>query len=222
MNSRNDLLSFITADPRLARLHTGMRERVAGDPGHDLGHLERVALLTVRIAGSTVNAAECIAAALLHDIVNLPKDSPDRSKASEQSAALALTWLEGFQPEAVERIRTAIRDHSYSRGVVPATPLGRALQDADRLEALGAIGVMRCISCGTRMGAAFFHPGDPWSRGRELDDRAWSVDHFFMKLLDLEKTMCTDTGRREAQRRTEFLRGFLRQLGDELGEPPPS
>jgi uncharacterized protein len=71
------------------------------------------------------------------------------------------------------------------------------------------------------MGARYFHPEDPWGCNRELDDRRYTVDHFFCKLLTLPATMNTEAGRREAERRVEFMRTFLRQLGDELGEPPP-
>lgn len=192
------------------------------DPGHDLGHLERVALWTARLGGAGVDRDEAVAAGLLHDLINIPKDSPDRAKASERSAAAARELLDGFAPDEVARICEAIRDHSFSRGARPSAPLARALQDADRLEALGAIGVMRCISCGARMGASYFHPDDPWARSRPLDDRAYSIDHFFAKLLTLEGTMLTVAGREEAGRRTEFLRTFLAQLAEELGEATSS
>jgi uncharacterized protein len=194
-----------------------VRARAGDDPGHDLGHLLRVAKWTIRL-GEGIDPREAAAAGLLHDIVNVPKDSPERPKASERCAAEARGILarHGFAPDAVERICEAIRDHSYSRGAVPSSPLGRALQDADRLEALGAIGVMRTVSCGTRMGSSYFHPEDPFAERRAPDDRRWMIDHFFVKLLRLADTMTTDAGRREAERRTAFLRAFLRQLGEEL------
>ncbi len=208
-------------ESRLPGFRTEVCARIGDDPGHDLGHLLRVALWTVRLGGDAVDSAEAVAAGLLHDIVNVPKDSPERSKASERCAEESRGILAryGFAPDAVERICEAIRDHSYTRGAAPSTPIGRALQDADRLEAIGAIGVMRAVSCGTRMGSAFFHPDDPWACDRALDDRSWVVDHFFQKLLRLADTMTTEAGKREAARRTEFLRDFLRQLGDELGVP---
>ena len=166
---------------------------------------------------------EAVAAALLHDAVNPPKDSPKRARASERSAALARERLHalGFAPESVTRIADAIRDHSFSRGAVPATPLGCALQDADRLEALGAIGLLRCISTGVRMGGAWFEADDPWAEIRPLDDTRYSVDHFFTKLLKLPATMRTVAGRAEAERRAAFLRDFLSRLGEELGRPAP-
>src|SRR5690606_10037607 len=113
----------------------------------------------------------------------------------------------------------AIRDHSYSRGAVPTSPLGRALQDADRLEALGVLGVFRTISTGTRMGGAYFDADDPWALERPLDDRAYAVDHFTTKLFRLPATMGTPKGREEAERRVARMRAMLEDLGEELGRP---
>ncbi len=237
----------IAADPALAVLLDESRARdaaaAAPDPTHDTAHALRVAHWTLRLGGGEVrggevgggevggdeaggdkvDAREAIAAALLHDAVNPPKDSPERALASARSADLARERLAllGFAPAAIERVADAIRDHSFSRGAVPATPLGRALQDADRLEALGAIGLLRCISTGVRMGGAWFHAHDPWAEARPLDDASYSIDHFFTKLLTLPATMRTEAGRAEAERRVVFLREFLAHLGGELGRPAP-
>jgi uncharacterized protein len=222
------LLARIAADPALAGLLAEARSRDAAqpapDPTHDTAHALRVARWTLRLGGDAVVAREAIAAALLHDAVNLPKDSPQRATASERSAAHARERLAalGFEPAAAERIADAVRDHSFSRGAVPTTTLGRALQDADRLEALGAIGLLRCVSTGVRMGGAWFDGEDPWASARPLDDIRFSVDHFFTKLLRLPGTMRTEAGGEEAERRAAFLRAFLAQLGHELDEPAPS
>jgi uncharacterized protein len=216
------LRRLIDADPGLRALRDHAARELDDDPGHDLAHCLRVALWTIRL-GDGIDPRRAVAAALLHDVVNVPKDSPERSRASELSAAVARELLprHGFDADAVEDVALAIRDHSYSRGAVPERPLGRALQDADRLEALGALGVFRTIACGTRMNASFVHPDDPWARDRPLDDRRFSVDHFFTKLLRLAATMQTAAGRREAERRIAFLTGFLTELGQELRVPYP-
>ncbi len=222
--SRDELLGRINADPLLAGLLGEVRGRTTGDGAHDVGHLLRVAAWTLTLAEPSVSSTEVIVAALLHDLVNLPKDSPQRSEASALSAAEARLLLadRDVNPEAVERIAQAITDHSFSRGAVPRSDLGRALQDADRLEALGAIGVFRCAATGAVMGTDFFDGDDPWAKHRELDDRRHSVDHFFAKLLRLPETMTTEAGRREAQRRAAFMVAFLRQLGEEIGAAPPA
>ena len=219
----NEALEWIHEDG-LDELLAEVRGELDDDPGHDLSHCLRVALWTVRLGGAAVSRREALAAALLHDVVNLPKDSPDRAKASELSAGVARELLprHGFDADAIERVAAAVRDHSYSRGATPTEPLGRALQDADRLEALGALGIFRTATCGARMGARYFDPDDPWARHRELDDLRYTVDHFFQKLLGLAHTMTTEAGRAEARRRIDFMRAFLDQLGREIGEPPAS
>jgi uncharacterized protein len=217
----------MAADPALAPLLADALTRDAAapapDPTHDTAHAMRVALWTLRLGGVDVDAREAVAAALLHDAVNPPKDSPERATASERSAALARERLPalGFTPQAVDRVAAAIRDHSFTRGAIPDSPLGRALQDADRLEALGAIGLLRCVSTGVRMGGAWFHTADPFARARPLDDARYSVDHFYAKLLRLPATMRTEAGRAEAERRAAFLRAFLDQLAAELGTSAP-
>lgn len=212
----DSLRAFIAGDPLLQRAEASPDDL---DPGHDVAHAHRVAVWTLRLAPDEP-ARACIAAALLHDAVNVPKDSPERSSASTLSAELARTILEPhLDPAIVDRIADAIRDHSYSRGARPTTALGRALQDADRLEALGALGLCRTLSCGARMGAQYFDPHDPWAADRELQDTKYTVDHFFTKLLKLPATMCTEAGRAEAERRVAFMRAFLDQLSLELGVP---
>ncbi len=217
-----ELMDRIGADSGLSAALAALASHQGSDPSHDIGHCLRVAWWTLRLGGADVDAREALAAALLHDIVNLPKDSPERSQASRLSAEMARRVLAGagFSADALDRIARAIEDHSYSRGVLPRGPLGCALQDADRLEALGALGILRAASCGVRLGAQYYEVRDPWATARSLDDRRFTLDHFFVKLLRLEATMCTDAGRREAHRRTVFMRAFLAQLGDEIGETP--
>ena len=223
MSARADALALIAKSEALEALAAHVRGSLDDDPGHDYEHCLRVAGWAIRCGGAEVDPVECVAAALLHDAVNVPKDSPRRANASELSAARARDVLPGFgfEPDAVTRLAEAIEDHSYSRGATPRSALGDAVQDADRLEALGALGLCRTISTGTRMGARYFHAADPFGETRELDDRAYSVDHFFTKLLRLPSTLRTDAGRAEAKRRALFLRAFLEQLADELGQSPP-
>lgn len=216
------LREVIQADPALARLAETVAGRMAADPAHDLGHAARVALWTLRLA-PRCGTREVIAAALLHDAVNPPKDSPERKRASELSANLAreLMSAAGFQAHTIDRVSEAIRTHSFSRGEAPTSELGCALQDADRLEALGALGICRTLSTGARLNARYFDETDPWASQRELDDNRFTVDHFFTKLLGLEATMQTEAGRAEARLRTRFMRAFLSQLGAEIGAPAP-
>ena len=221
--TRAELLAWAEGDKTLSSILEAARKAEHGDAAHDLSHLLRVALFTMRFAGEEADPRECVAAALLHDHVNVPKNHPDRAKASELSATAAGPILEqaGFSAEAVARIQAAIRDHSFSRGAVPNETLGKALQDADRLEALGAIGLMRVFSTGARMGTSYFHAEDPWAKHRPLDDSRYSIDHFFTKLLKLPATFLTPGGRAEALKRVRRLEAFLDDTADEIGEPRP-
>lgn len=230
MESIESLKQHIQADPDLRSLKAWVEDQLQnqGSAGHDLAHFLRVTLWTLKISSAefesdAVDAREAIAAALLHDIVNVPKNSPLRKEASRLCAEKAESILpsHGFSSQAIARICEAIRCHSFSRGEVPKTPLAKALQDADRLEALGSIGIMRCISVGTQMKTDFFHSADPWAKQRSLDDARFSIDHFFVKLLKLPETMTTRAGRTEALQRAETMKAFLKKLGEELGEPAP-
>lgn len=221
--TRRELLALIHADPLLARVLDHVRRLDTGDAAHDVEHVLRVASSTVRLGGGRVDPREAVLAALLHDVVNLPKDHPERALASKHSmlAARKLLASEQLDAEVVERVAAAIEDHSYSHGAKPRSALGEALQDADRLEALGALGILRTVSTGARLGARYFHPDDPWGAERPLDDKRYSIDHFFAKLLALPATLCTPAGRREAEKRTELMWSFLEALGEELDNPLP-
>jgi len=215
------LIRFIDQDEDLRRLKHYAEEALSLDPGHDYAHALRVAYWGLRIGKDEVDRRQIVAAALLHDIVNPPKNSQMRSQASRLSAQEARKRLPeyGFAPAEVDQIAEAIRDHSYSRGATPAHRLGRVLQDADRLEALGAVGIMRCVSTGVQMGGQLFDAFDPWGEIRPLDDKSFAVDHFFTKLFKLTNTMQTEAGRAEAARRVRVMEDFLRALGDEIGDP---
>lgn len=203
--------------PQLHALRAFVATELDDDPGHDLAHCERVAR-TMLALDPSLPFAQVVASALMHDLVNVPKDSKERGNASALSATRARELLPGygFSESDIEVIALAILDHSYSRGAVPTSALGQALQDADRLEAIGALGLFRTISTGTRMGARYFDSSDPFASSRELDDLRFTVDHFFTKLLTLPKTLHTEAGRAEAERRVAFLREFLSQLASEL------
>jgi uncharacterized protein len=219
MQTLSEIARTIERDPMLSALAHYVAPQLGDDPAHDLAHCMRVALGTIRIGGDAIEPRHAIAAALLHDVVNVPKDSGQRASASEASATVARELLprHGFSAAETELIAHAVRDHSFSRGATPQTPLGKALQDADRLEALGAIGIVRCLLTGVRMGAQPFDPEDPFAQRRALDERRWSVDHFFTKLFGLPDTMQTEAGRAEAAQRVQLLHDFVAALGRELG-----
>ena len=92
----------------------------------------------------------------------------------------------------------------------------KILQDADRLDALGAVGLGRCLMLGGAMGKPMYEADDPFCAARSPDDTRSAVDHFYTKLLHLAGTMQTDAGRAEARQRTQYLQGFLDELRREI------
>ena len=191
-----------------------------GDSGHDLAHIKRVVTTAKQLSGEEeADPTIVIPAAWLHDCVIIPKKDPRRNQASQLAAEKAKTWLanEGFANSELEAIGHAIEAHSFSAGIPPETLEARVVQDSDRLDAIGAIGIARCFAIGGQMGAAIYHPEEPFPENREADDRNWIVDHFFTKLLNLEDQFQTESGRREAQKRTDFMKNYLQQLRAETG-----
>jgi uncharacterized protein len=201
------------------RFRQFVADQPGADPGHGPAHLERVVATALRLAaeeGARIDVV--LPAAWLHDCVHVAKDSPDRARASTLAAEYAVRFLEsaGYPASLIPDVRHAIEAHSYSAGIAPRSVEAKVVQDADRLDALGAIGLARCIAVGAALGRPVYEPVDPFCREREPDDRGASVDHFYTKLLKLAGTMQTAAGRREAERRTAFLRAFLEQLESEI------
>jgi uncharacterized protein len=204
------------ARARMAALWEG-----ASDGAHDLGHLDRVwkSCRLIALDEPGADADVLAAAAYFHDAVNLPKDSPDRAQASRLSADLAVRELAamGFDAGRMAAVHHAIAAHSFSAGIAPETIEARILQDADRLEALGAIGLARMFLIAGQMGGALFHAADPLAMERALDDRRYALDHLEVKLFPVAAAMQTATGRRMAEERAEWMESFRTRLLHEIG-----
>lgn len=190
-----------------------------GDVAHDREHVRRVVANARMLAAAEKARLEIVLpAAWLHDCVTVPKDSPQRALASKLAAAQAVSWLRvwGWAEMLLPEIAHAIEAHSFTAGLAPRTIEAKVVQDADRLDALGAAGLARCLMLGGAMQRPLYVAADPFCEKRPPDDRASAVDHFYTKLLKLEGKMQTDSGRREARRRTEFLEKFLAELKREI------
>ena len=190
------------------------------DGAHDEAHLLRVWRNAARIA--TVEGGDLRllqAAVILHDGVWIDKASPLRAQASRLAADRAAELLArlGWQQEDIEAVAHAIHAHSFSAGIAPETLEARILQDADRLDAIGLIGVARCFYVAGLGQRALYDPEDPEAENRPLDDAAFALDHFRTKLLGLAEGFQTATGRALASERDASLRrfhgDFLRELG---------
>ena len=195
-----------------------MTDRLGPDGSHDIGHFRRVWRHCQAIAAAEGGDHDVLAAgAWLHDLVNPPKNSPDRARASALSAEAAAPILsaEGFPKDKRAAVQHAILSHSFSAGLTPETLEAEILQDADRLDALGAIGIARTFYVAGRMDSSLFHPTDPLARARDMNDRAFALDHFETKLFVIAETLHTETAQRIAAARVNLMRQFVTDL---LGE----
>ncbi len=147
------------------------------------------------------------------------KNSPLRSQASRLASARAREILAGLGWDAarIEATAHAIEAHSFSAGIAPQTVEARIVQDADRLDAIGAIGIARCFYVAGRMGSSLYDPADPPAAKRDLDDRHFALDHFGAKLFKVAENFQTKAGQALAEERTRTMRGFVRALLDEIG-----
>ena len=189
------------------------------DTAHDFEHVMRVYKNAKKICHQEkANEKLVLSAVLLHDIVSYPKSDKRSEKSSLESAKKSKQILKkyDFSKEELIIISDAIRDHSFSQNKVPSTIEGKILQDADRLDALGAIGIARVFATAGSLKRPFYNLEDPFCKNRIYNDKIWTVDHFFQKLLKLESLMNTKSGKVEAKKRTMVLNDFLNHLNREL------
>ncbi len=160
----------------------------------------------------------CSPPALLHDCVAVEKNSSLRSEASRLSAAKASGHLAelGWSAERVAATAHAIEAHSFSAGIEPTSLEAKILQDADRLDAIGMVGVARCFYIAGRLGSALYDAVDPSPTERSYDDARYAIDHFQTKLLKLSAGFRTAAGTRLAQERHQRLERFLAEFRSEI------
>jgi uncharacterized protein len=197
-----------------------LAEQCDGDAAHDEQHIKRVVANARRLTNhENADWAVVMPAAWLHDCVIVPKSSPQRTQASRLAAAQAVAWLtQAKWPYGkLDEIAHAIEAHSFSAKIPPRTLEAQVVQDADRLDALGAIGLARTLMLGAEMKRDFYHTSDPFCEHRPPNDGIYTLDHCYAKLLTLEGTMQTASGKAEAKSRTEFIKRFLEQMEMEIG-----
>lgn len=209
-------VSLAEWEPRFA---AWLDAQVAGDSAHDREHIHRVVANAKKLAVTEhADLAVVVPAAWLHDCIHVPKNSPQRSHASRMAAEAAVAFLQdaNYPPQYLHAVAHAIAAHSFSANIKPRTPEARVVQDADRLDSLGAVGLARCLMLGGEQRRRLYDSAEPFASTRLLDDNANTVDHFFTKLLTLAEQMQTSAGKAEARRRTAFLRSFIEQLKSEI------
>ncbi len=191
------------------------------DTAHDISHFRRVWNTAQRLMKDLpVDPLVILTACYFHDIVSLPKNHPQRGRSSQLAAERTMAILRDdfadFPAHHYAAIQHAIEAHSFSADITPLTDEAKIVQDADRLEALGAIGLARVFAVSGALGVPLFDPEDPFADARELNDRAYALDHFQSKLLRLPGTMQTTAGRQLARQSADVLIQFMARLSAEL------
>jgi uncharacterized protein len=207
----------------LANIYAEVERRFAGtgDLAHGWEHISRVYALALHISEQeSANSFIVGAAALMHDLGRTVQDHTTQHHA-DLSVTLAgeLLSSRSIPPDVQQAILHAIIAHSFSRGITPLTLEARVVRDADRLDSLGAIGILRWAITGAiqrNPHTKTYHPTDPFARQHTPDDHSYILDHFFTKLLKLGDTMATETGRSLAQQRMAFMYNYLDELKEEL------
>ncbi|MFK3704931.1 uncharacterized protein EDF73_101213 [Raoultella sp. BIGb0138] len=196
-----------------------------GDSAHDTAHFRRVWGTAQRLAAeSDVDRLVILTACYFHDIVSLAKNHPERSRSSVMAAEKTLEILQSsfpdFPADRYPAVFHAIEAHSFSAGIPARTEEAKIVQDADRMEALGAIGLARVFAVSGALNTILFDADDPFADRRELDDKKYALDHFQCKLLRLAGTMQTEKGKALAVHNARFLVQFMAKLSAELrGDP---
>ena len=196
-----------------------IKEIMDNDSAHDFDHVMRVYKNAQKICKKEKeNDKLVLCAVLLHDIVSYPKSDKRSKMSSTESAKKSKIILRqyDFLNDEISIISDAIRDHNFSKNKTPESIVGKILQDADRLDAIGAIGIARVFATGGSLKRPFYNIDDPFCKTRKPDDKTWTVDHFYQKLLKLESLMNTKSGKMEAKKRTNVLKEFLNQLKQEI------
>lgn len=187
------------------RTESIVRERMAGQgAGHGMDHVLRVLASARTIqtdAGGDLVVIEL--ATLLHDVGDAKFQD-----GVERSAEFACEILGGLGAggELIEHVAHIVDNISFRKGT-SAKPLsleGQVVQDADRLDAIGAIGIVRAIEYGVSVGQPFYLP--------DAGDAKTGVGHFHEKMFKVKELLNTDAARKMAEERETFMRSFLDQF----------
>jgi len=183
--------------------------------GHDYQHIYRVWKMTQRIAedeGANKTVAEL--GALLHDIADWKFHDGDDTVGPKK----AEEWLSsiGTDQSTIDQVKDIVATISY-KGAGVATPMssieGKAVQDADRLDAIGAVGIGRAFSYGGNKNRLMYHPDEPPVMHESFEaykkNKGHTINHFYEKLLLLKDRMNTDTGKKIAEERHRFMEEYV-------------
>ena len=236
--------------PLVERLTEIVEAEMQMDPAHDLNHLHRVCnmglkLLDEKFETSILEApvymeVAVICASYLHDIVNTPKNEEqpkgdhndahksavrakyilyDRSLMQEDITLIG--YMDHNDDQFVRWIFDAIREHSFTSNMKASSFISEALQDADRLDALGAVGISRIMANSVALGQKIYHPTDPFATNREIDPTYLFDTWWKTRGMHYHSTFNTPLGKRLGRERTLETLQFFVKFGEEIGHPVP-
>ncbi len=183
---------------------------------HDRFHVERVYKLALRIAGEVgqpVDLDVLRAAALLHDVARAMEDEGLVDDHAREGARIAHEILRrvGFPRDKIEKVAYCIEVHRFKSGVKPETIEAQILQDADRLDMLGAVGIARVFARAGWSNTPLHDPSRPPKQA--YDGRSeTAVNHLLEKILRLKDTLHTEPARRIAESRHRFVKEFVERF----------
>lgn len=190
------------------------------DPSHDILHSKRVVRTAVQLCKAENARMEIVLpAAWLHDLVNVPKDDPRRKQASRLSAQAAWEFLKSvdYSSDLLPEVAHAIEAHSFSAGIDPRTIEAQIVQDADRLDGIGAIGIARCFVVAGLLKRSLYSEDDPFCEERKPQDSDYTIDHFYQKLFVVARSLKTKAAKADGQKRLKVMQNYIDSLKQEIG-----
>ena len=202
----------------IARAAEYVKEKFENEySGHDWFHTLRVFKTATRIAEA--EGADLVAvqlAALLHDV-----DDRKLSPETYEDKANAITFLSAnnVDESKIDEICRIIGEISFAESCVPSTLEGKCVQDADRLDAIGAVGIARAFAYGGNHNRLMYHPdiapNPNMSKEEYIKSNSTTVNHFYEKLFKLTDMMNTDTAKQIAKERDAYMKAFIAEFLDE-------
>jgi uncharacterized protein len=189
-------------------------------PGHDYQHVMRVYNIARRIGKEEgANMLILEPAVLMHDLGRVDTAKDPSIKHAEASLTYAEKILADtdYYPELHGRILHIIKYHSWKNSDKAKTLEHKIMQDSDKLDALGAIGIMRCLTFSGARGRTDYNPDNMFGSDETLlDDKKYSIDHFYSKLFKLKDLLHTPTARKIAENRHRFMENYLNRMEQEI------
>lgn len=207
---------------QLEMINRYMKDTLTKDnTGHSIDHINRVLALANKILAHEKKADAFVvrAAALLHDVYDDKLYDSQEDILAAKNNMISFLLSIGVHPEMIEEITYIIDNMSWSKSLEGAQELninGQIVQDADRLEAMGAIAITRAITYGAVKNRVLYDPEIqphlPQNKTDYRNQKSTTINHFYEKLLLIQDKLNTDTARKISESRQQFMLSFLAQF----------